>query len=78
MSRVVIDDEQWIARDRESLEPIIHKYPPDPIYRKSGQSPPQIGDVAYCGWVKRTPPVAFRRDAPRCVVCADLAGSRSA
>jgi hypothetical protein len=51
--------------------PLIHSYPRDPMYRKSGMAVPQPGDVARCGWVKKIPPVGGR-PVVSCVVCADL------
>lgn len=53
---------------------MIHRYPRDPRYRLSGMSPPQIGDIAWCGHVKRLPPIHGLPHAtpPDCVVCAEF------
>jgi hypothetical protein len=58
---------------------IAHLYPRKPPYRRSGISPPQIGDVALCGWVKEEPPVgrAAAEKFPLCARCACLREMRA-
>lgn len=50
---------------------IAHRYPNDRRYRLSGQSPPQSGDLAYCGHVKQGPGVGEDavRHLPICDSC---------
>jgi hypothetical protein len=53
--------------------PLIHSYPRDARYRRSGATPPQPGDIAYCGHVKVLPgDVRFSHMPVECVVCAEL------
>jgi hypothetical protein len=50
----------------------IHRYPDDRRYRKSGMSPPQPGDIAFCGWVKRNPPTGLPLGTCNCLMCLRL------
>lgn len=69
--------EREVSRDTSPRPAVIHSYPRNPSYRLSGSIPiPQPGDVARCGFVKRTPPRPALVDAPpTCVVCAHLAAA---
>jgi hypothetical protein len=54
----------------------VHLYPSNPRYRKSGMSLPQPGDIAYCGWVKQSPPRPgeFPLGSENCLMCIRLQG----
>lgn len=58
---------------QQAAPPIVHRYPRDPMYRKSGCIGPQVGDVALCGWVKKVPNTG-RQLVANCVVCCNLGG----
>lgn len=55
---------------------ISHWYPFDPRYRLSGVSPPQPGDIAWCGYVKKSPHPpsgqAAAAQVPSCEQCVRL------
>lgn len=54
-------------------ERICHWYPPDPRYRLSGRDDPQIGDLAYCGYIKEIPYTGgSARHWPQCPQCLRL------
>lgn len=59
-------------------EATVHGYPRDPRYRRSGMHPPQPGDIARCGHVKKNPQKPGEFDGvpvscPRCRVLKGLA-----
>lgn len=58
-----------------------HWYPTNRKYRKSGMSPPQVGDIAWCGHVKTRLGAgrAAALSAPQCANCLrirELNGAR--
>lgn len=58
----------------DTCRPMIHIYPRDPSYRLSGNvTQPQPGDIACCGWRKRSPFDPSHLYLPtECVVCAEF------
>jgi hypothetical protein len=57
---------------------VVHWYPTNRRYRRSGNAHPQPGDIAWCGHVKRRPYQAGPFGGlPKCQGCLVLRGMRS-